>query len=155
MKDFTTSIKGKSFTPATAVSLTSKATPKPTDLYTVAEVMAMSSGAGVLVQLDEKNYYYNYGYKSGALPDDVMSGRSFGASPGPRANDAPDTFSRGGLGRLLTNSEAHIALYQVMRDVLPRSHLDDYSKMSTLAQTVETDFLAVYTAESDRHIMSK
>lgn len=155
MHDFAISLKGKSFTPASAVSVSLKGTPKPTDVYTVAEVLAMSAGAGVLVQIDEHNYYYNYGYKSGALADDVMSGRSFGASPGHRANDASDTFYLTELGKLLTNTEAHTDFFKVMFDVLTQSRLDDYSKMSDLAQTVETDFLAVYTAESDRHIMSK
>ena len=36
-----------------------------------------ASGAGTLVRLNDDNYYYNYGYKSGAERDDVKSGRSF------------------------------------------------------------------------------
>jgi hypothetical protein len=154
MHDLVTALDARSFTPATIVGVLGSASPKPSDVYTVGEVLAMASGAGTLVVLDDHNYIYNYGYKSGTSFKDVMSGRSFGASPGHKANDASDTFYLGELGKLLANDADTASFYQTLFEILTRSHVAGLAKLPALGQTVATDFLAIYTAESDRHIMS-
>ena len=153
MHDLVLATDGHAFTPATIVDVVHGATPRPSDVYTVGEVLAMSSGAGTLVTLDDHNYTYNFGYRSGAAYADVQSGRSFGASPGHEANDASDTFYLGELGTLLANDPDPASFYQVMFDILTRSHVAGLASLSVRAQTVATDFVAIYTAESDRHIM--
>jgi len=156
MYHLASSLEGKAFTPESMVGLVSHAgSNRPSDVYTVAEVLAMASGAGTLVTIDDHNYFYNYGYRSGAEADDVKSGRSFGASPGHPANDASDTFYLGELGKLLTGNPDPTAFYSTLVDTLTRSHVAGFAALPTLGQAVATDFLAIYTAESDRHIMSE
>jgi hypothetical protein len=154
MHDLVTSLEASSFTPASIAGVVIDASPRPSDVFTVGEVLAMSSGAGTLVKLDGHNYFYNYGYKSGADDNDLKSGRSFGASPGHKANDASDTFYLGELGKLLTSTNDPTSFYQALFDILTRSHVAGLASLSPLAQTVATDFVAIYTAESDRHIMA-
>jgi hypothetical protein len=75
LKQLTDSMAGKTFTPANIVTQLQAAPSHGRDVYTTAEVMAMAAGAGTLVTLDEKTYYYNYGYASGAgdVEMDVMT----------------------------------------------------------------------------------
>jgi hypothetical protein len=156
LKALVKSLAGKTFTPATLVD-TLFATPgHGRDVYTTAEVIAMASGAGTLVQLDGKTYYYNYGYASGAVvEEDVKTGRSFGASAGHPANDASDTFYLRELGRYLNGNTDVRPFFQAMAEILTLSKADGIAGLSPLGQAVLCDFTAIYTAESDRHVMAK
>lgn len=155
LHDLTVALRDEPFTPGTMTGIVWDTDNRPSDVYTVAQVLAMASGAGTLVTIDDANYFYNYGYRSGAEADDVKSGRSFGASPGHRANDASDTFYLGELDRYLTSDTNATSLFTTLLDILTRIRLDGYAELSTLGQAVATDFLAIYTAESDRHIMAE
>ena len=154
MYDLVSGLDATAFTPANLSSIVYKASPRPRDVYTVAEVIAMSSGAGTLVTIDDRNYFYNYGYKPGTEADDVMSGRSFGASPGRKANDVSDTVYLRELDKLLTTDSDPSIFFRALFEILTRSHIASYANLSVLAQTVATDFIAVYTAEIDRSLMS-
>ena len=147
-------LQGTTFTPATAVGMV-RSRLRGGDVFGVAQVIAMGSGAGTLVRIDEENYYYNYGYKSGEEADDVKSGRSFGASPGHNANDASDVMFLNELEKYLDSTAEPRVFYTAMLRLLTQCDAWGYgrSRLSDEGQTVLTDFLAIYTAELDRHLM--
>jgi hypothetical protein len=91
----------------------------------------MASGAGTVVDINTKNYYYNYGYASGANQEvDVMTGRSFGASPGHRANDASEPFYLRELGRYLTSTDDVAPFYQTMLETVTLSKGDGIGQLT-------------------------
>jgi hypothetical protein len=153
LKALTESLAGKKFQPAGMVGVVRPALGGG-DVFAVAQLLAMASGAGTLVTLDDESYYYNYGYKSGAEADDVKSGRSFGASPGHRANDASDLFYLAELKDLLADKKAHKEFYETILELLTKCEAAGFKgEMTQAAETVATDFIAIYTAELDRHLM--
>ncbi|WP_394845510.1 hypothetical protein LZC95_51820 [Pendulispora brunnea] len=126
---------------------------------TIAPFLALASGAGTSVRVNAKNYYYNIGYKRGSsdpaeLAKDVKSGRSFGAGPMHRALDASDTFYLTEMGNYLEEAENPSGFYRALLQILVRCDGSGYATLSDEGQTVATDFLAIYTAELDRHLMS-
>ena len=123
-----------------------------------APFLALASGNGVTTILDRNNYYLNYGYKSGNNPaeleKDVKSGRSFGASTGHKALDVSDKYYLLELDKLLTSTEDTSSFYRTLLEVITRCDSSRLPGLPTLTQTVATDFIAVYTAEIDRHAMA-
>ncbi len=119
--------------------------------FDIANFVGMAAGAGTLVKIDDDNYYYNYGYEAG----NVRSGRSYGASHNHRANDATDIFYLQELAKFLGNAEERdISLfYETLIKVLTNCDVSGFEKLPLDGQTVATDFVAVYTAESYRHII--
>ena len=155
LRELTESLEGKDFKPSNMVAKVRPELGKEGDVYALAQFLAMASGAGTLVNIDEQNYYYNYGYKSGENDDDVKSGRSFGASPGHKANDASDVFYLTELGQYLDETSNPKSFYTTLLEVLTQCKTSGFAgrKLSGLGKAVATDFVAIYTAESDRHIM--
>jgi hypothetical protein len=126
---------------------------------TIAPFLSMSSGAGTVVHIDGQNAYYNFGYKAGStdpteLAKDVKSGRSFGASAGHAALDASDIYYLKELDALLGATSDASGFYRSMLSVLVSCDSSQYSTLSADAQTVSTDFFAIYTAELDRNLMT-
>lgn len=123
-----------------------------------APFLALASGNGVTTILDQNNSYLNYGYKSGANPaeleKDVKSGRSFGVSLGHKALDVSDKYYLLELEKLLTSTGDTSAFYRTLLEILTRCDPSRLATLPVLAQTVATDFTAVYTAEADRHAMA-
>lgn len=125
----------------------------------IAPVLAMASGAGTLVRLDRHNYFYNYGYLPGSddrevLGKHVKSGRSFGSSHEHLSLDPSDVYYLDELEAYLRLTPDPSQFYITMMEILTRSDARGLSQLSPLGQTVMTDFLAIYTAELDRHLMS-
>lgn len=156
LEELTNKLEGKTFTPATMIRVMNQNTRiQGRGIFDVAQFFALASGAGTLVRLNDDNYYYNYGYKSGAERDDVKSGRSFGAGPEHAANDASDKFFLTELEEYLDTAPKPRQFYKTIMQILTQSDASGLSssKLSGLGQTTITDFVAIYTAESDRHIM--
>ncbi|MES3038974.1 MAG: hypothetical protein V4736_13795 [Bdellovibrionota bacterium] len=125
------------------------------DRYGLSTFLALASGGGVAIRLDDKNYYYNVNYGTGKTDKDEMTGRSFGAGPIRDADDVSDKTYLGDLQEYVTTPNQDLtAFYKNLFQILLNCDPSLYSTISPLGQNVTTDFLAVYTAESDRHLMS-
>ncbi len=153
LKELAETMEGKKFKPSNMVNVIRPNIGRGADMFGLAQFFAMASGAGTLVQLNDDNYYYNYGYKTGEEADDVKSGRSFGAGPGHNANDASDTFYLRELGKYVTGNTQTENFYKSLMDVILQCDTSAFDQESEEGQTVATDFIAIYTAELDRHIM--
>jgi hypothetical protein len=116
--------------------------------------LALASGGGVAVRIDDKNYFYNVNYGTGKQAKDEMTGRSFGAGPTHDADDVSDKTYLSDLEKYIKSDTDIANLYRVLLRILINCDTTDYDKLSPLGQTVATDFIAVYTAEQDRHLMS-
>lgn len=125
---------------------------------TFAPVMALASGAGVPVMLDQKNYFLNIGYKSGANPaeveKDVKSGRSYGAGPVHKPLDVSDVYYLKELHQHLYTVGDPAPFFKVMLDIVTRCDASGLASQPPLAQQVLTDLTAVYLAEMDRNAMT-
>ena len=124
--------------------------------YKLSYFLGLVSGGGVGVKIDNKNYYYNVHYGDGKTKNDERTGRSYGATPEHGADDVSDATYLETLQELVrTKSEAEILkFYEVVINILTNVDTEGYGSLPNIAQTVATDFLAVYTAEQDRHLMS-
>ncbi len=125
------------------------------NLTSVGHFFAFAAGAGTLVTLDDKNYFYNRGYSFG--PDgyekgNERSGRSYSASPEHAANDVSHKKYLDDLEELLEGDEDPL-FYEVVLDALLASDVRDLSRLSNLGQSVATDFITVYAAELRRNYM--
>ncbi|MBY0452757.1 MAG: hypothetical protein K2P92_06955, partial [Bdellovibrionaceae bacterium] len=58
--------------------------------YDLSTFLALISGGGVAVKINNENIAYNVNYGSGNVDKDEMTGRSFGEAPGRLALDASD-----------------------------------------------------------------
>jgi hypothetical protein len=162
-------LAGQSATPATMAGVIGRALEAPGLLkspnaiglaaVTISPFLSMASGAGTVVRIDGENSYYNFGYKAGStdpteLAKDVKSGRSFGASAGHEALDASDVYYLKELDSFLTQTQDPSDFYQSLLDVLVSCDSSSYNVLAENAQTVSTDFFAIYTAELDRNLMT-
>jgi hypothetical protein len=154
LKELVQSLQGTVTSPSQMVSALRGKIKSSGDIFAVAQFLSMASGAGTLVVLDSDNYYYNYGYKSGSVPnEDVKSGRSFGAGPLHNAIDASDVYYLNELEKYLQSTPDLKPFYTAILKVLLKCDSSGLRELSPLGQTVATDFLAIYTAEVDRHLM--
>ncbi len=123
-----------------------------------APVFALVSGAGVPVMLDQQNYFYNVGYRSGANPaemeKDVKSGRSYGVSRAHKPLDVSDRYYLEELHRHLFTAGDAAPFYRAMMRILTASDPSGLAALPPPAQAVLTDFTAVYAAELDRYAMT-
>lgn len=163
-------LAGQEVTPATIsgaigtqmkkLDLVTDATKIPLFAVETAPLLSLSSGSGTAVVLDSENAFYGIGYKPGGESDatvvskDVKSGRSFGASPGHKALDASDVFYLNEMNTTLSGTANLDSFYKTMFDLLLKSDSSGYSALTTQSKTVMTDFIAVYTAELDRNLMT-
>ena len=129
---------------------------KVSDRYGLSTFLALVSGGGVAVKIDDKNTAYNVNYGTGETDKDEMTGRSFGEGPVHMASDASDKFYLQTLENYVRTEGDNIAVfYQSILEILTNNDSSHYQNISAEGQTLATDFLAVYTAEQDRHLMAK
>ncbi|MFZ4713902.1 MAG: hypothetical protein ACOYL6_09335 [Bacteriovoracaceae bacterium] len=130
------------------------------DKYGISAFLALVSGGGVAVQVNEDVFAYNVNYGTGNVKDDEMTGRSFGAAGTfHKADDASDAAYLKALEKVARPAKQDkgkdiSAFTRGILDIVVRSDASSFSKMSQAAQAVASDFVAVYTAEQDRHLMA-
>jgi hypothetical protein len=127
----------------------------PQGKYDTGPFLSLASGAGVAVRIDAESIFYNVGYGDGTHDKDEMTGRSFGHGPNHKALDASDAFYLGELSDYLSSHPDASAFYRALFKVLTNCDASAFAALDGAGKTVATDFLAVYTAEADRHLMSK
>jgi len=121
-------------------------------LDSTAALALLASGSGTLVQIDPGNCFYNVGYQSPI----VESGRSFGATRSRAVLDASDYYYLNEVGSYLKPNAAMdtSAFYHAILRLLTNSDASGFAGLDPSGQTAATDFMTVYTAELDRHIMA-
>ncbi len=152
-------IQGKSVTPkqirsALAPYIRDLKDPSQTGLAlsSLATICLLASGSGTLVMINPSSYYYNVGYEN----PNVKSGRSFSTSIGRPIFDPSDRDYLGEMDKFLRSANATEAesLYRALFGLLTNSDPSNFNNMSPAAQVVATDFMTIYTAELDRHVMA-
>lgn len=119
----------------------------------LADIALLGSGSGTLVDLGGQNYFYNIGY---TVPV-VKSGRSYAVSPSRPLLDPSDTYYLSEMDSVLGSSHpgAPDSFLAVILNVLLNCDSSGVSSLDSAAQTALIDFVAIYTAELDRHVMVK
>jgi len=129
----------------------------------LAPIVGLASGQGVLVQLDSENYVYHFGYAPGSGGSDLeadktnrKSGRSYGASIGRNAYDPSDNDYLRGLAVYVNHASAEEleSFYRTVFELLLKSDPSRIQELSEEGQLVIADFMAIYMAELDRHLMT-
>ena len=123
--------------------------------YRQLQAHLIEKGAGVAIRIDSHNYIFNIGYLDGSdEKNDVKSGRSYGVGPTSRESDPSDVAYLNELEKYLSSEpQAAGEFVHALMLVLTNCDTSDWKKLSQDGQIVATDFLAIYTAESDRHLM--
>lgn len=117
--------------------------------------LSLVSHGGVAVQFDKNNISYNVNYGTGENKNDERTGRSFGESHERLALDASDKHYLSILEDYVQNDPENLEhFYQTILSILLNSDTSGFKKITKAGQAVATDFLAVYIAEQDRHLMS-
>jgi hypothetical protein len=122
--------------------------------YDLTTYLALASGAGVAIELDENNTFYNVNYGTGSVEKDEMTGRSFSETPLHKADDISDKSYLKGLEDLIRGEDHQTDFYELVLQGLVNCDFSGYANLSDLGQSVATDFFAIYTAEQDRHLMA-
>jgi hypothetical protein len=115
----------------------------------------IADGVGAAVRIDKKNYFFNVGYRTGAdAQNDVKSGRSYGVGPTNRQSDPSDLAYLTELGDYLKKERKDSKDFvEAIMLALTNNDPSGWSNLSEDGQIVATDFMAIYTAEEDRHLM--
>jgi hypothetical protein len=153
-------VQGKSFSPQTMrggiqpfiSSSNLKANANPNIAVDASADMALlASGSGTLVTIDPANYFYNLGYQK----PNVKSGRSYAVASGRALLDPSDRDYLTEMAAYLKPATTPDAgpFYTAILKVLTSCNTSDYQTLPAPAQVTATDFLAIYTAELDRHLM--
>jgi hypothetical protein len=153
-------IQGKSFSPQNIWTglkpLMSQANLKPKTSPNIAldmsaDMALLASGSGTLVKINSTNYFYNLGYQKPV----VKSGRSFGVAPSRALLDSSDKDYLTELAQYLKPDTTPDAgpFYTTILKVLTNCNASDFANLPTSAQVVGTDFVTIYTAELNRHVM--
>jgi len=123
--------------------------------FDLATLYALTGGLGVKVKIDDNNYNYHVLYKTGHTKphEEVMSGRSFASAPTHGAADATDPEYLRDLKKYLDSTNDVKPFYRAMILALANCDTSGWAQNSDLGQSVLSDFLTVYTAEADRHLM--
>ena len=123
--------------------------------FDLATLYALTGGIGVKVKINDNNYNYHVLYKTGKTKpnEEVMSGRSFASSVVHNASDASDPEYLRDLHKFISTTPDLKPFYKAMILTLASSDSSTWSQVSDVGQSVLSDFLTVYTAESDRHLM--
>jgi len=123
--------------------------------FDLSTFFALVSGGGVAVQFDQNNISYNVNYGTGEYEKDEMTGRSYGEAPKRLALDASDKHYLQMLENYVRADQQNIGqFYKTILQVLLNSDASGFPRISLAGQAVATDFLAVYIAEQDRHLMA-
>ena len=84
----------------------------------------------------------------------MKSGRSYGVGPTGLESDPSDVAYLSELEKFLTSEPQSTGDFvNAIMLVLTNCDTSGWAKLSNQGQIVATDFLAIYTAESDRHLM--
>lgn len=122
--------------------------------YDLTTFLALVSGGGVAVKINTDNYAYNVNYGTGEMQHDEKTGRSFGEAPDRLALDASDKHYLQILEDYVRSEGENISdFYLALMKILLNNDTSHYNKISEAGQVVGTDFLAVYIAEQNRHLM--
>ncbi len=123
--------------------------------YDLTTFLSLASEGGVAVKIDENNITYNVNYGTGENEKDERTGRSFAESFDRMALDASDKHYLEILEEYVRGNKRNIGeFYQTILATLLNSDVGNVGNISKEGQIVFTDFLAVYIAEQDRHLMS-
>jgi hypothetical protein len=116
-----------------------------------ADMALLASGSGTLVKIDGANYYYNVGYQK----PNVKTGRSYGAATGRSLLDPSDKEYLTEMASYLKPATTPDAspFFTAILKVLTNCDASDFAGLPTNAQVTATDFMTIYTAELDRHVM--
>lgn len=155
-----TNIQGKSFSPKTIRAglqpFIAHANLKPGASPVIgvdasADMALLASGSGTLVKIDSANYFYNIGYEKPI----VKSGRSYGAATGRSLLDPSDRNYLTEMADYLkpaTTADAS-PFYIAILKVLTNCDSSDFAALPAAGQVTATDFVTIYTAELERHVM--
>jgi len=153
-------VQGKSFSPRTIRGgiqpFISHANLKSTASSAIAvdvsgDMALLASGSGTLVKIDASNYFYNVGYQKPI----VKSGRSYAVASGRSLLDPSDKVyltEMAGFLKPATTPDAS-PFFSAILKVLTNCDSSGYAALPASGQVAATDFLAIYTAELDRHVM--
>lgn len=119
------------------------------------------NGEGVAVRISPSNYIFNIGYhdgtgtiSTGGISDDVKSGRSYGIGPTNIESDPSDIAYLTELTQYYKSEPENVnKFYKAILLAILNCDTSGWADLSTQGQIVATDFIAIYTAESARHLM--
>jgi len=155
-----TNIQGKSFSPRTIRGglqpFIAHANLKPGTSPIIgvdvsADMALLASGSGTLVKIDSANYFYNLGYQKPI----VKSGRSYGAATGRSLLDPSDKKYLTEMADYLqpaTTPDASPFFVAILK-VLTNCDSSDFATLPAAGEVTATDFVTIYTAELERHVM--
>jgi hypothetical protein len=123
--------------------------------YSALQTSLIKKGAGVAIRIDKNNYIFNVGYNDGSTPnDDIKSGRSYGVGPTGKESDPSDLAYLTELENYLKSEPNAVGDFvEALMLALTNCDTSKWSQLSKAGQIVATDFIAIYTAELDRHLM--
>jgi len=153
-------IQGKSFSPQTIRAgiqpFISSSNLKPSASPAIAvdasaDMALLASGSGTLVTIDAANYFYNVGYQK----PNVKTGRSYAVASSRPLLDPSDKDYLTEMAAYLNPATTPDAgpFYTAILNVLAGCNASGYAALPASGQVTATDFLAIYTAELDRHVM--
>jgi hypothetical protein len=155
-----TNIQGKSFSPRTIRGglqpFIAHANLKPGASPVIgvdasADMALLASGSGTLVKIDSANYFYNVGYQKPI----VKSGRSYGAATGRSLLDPSDKNYLTEMADYLKPATTPDVspFFAAILKVLTNCDSSDFAALPAAGQVTATDFVTIYTAELERHVM--
>ena len=110
---------------------------------------ALEQGVGVALKIAPRNFTYHVNYEV----SEERSGRSYGLSPTGKISDPSDKDYLDDLAKLTDPSEL-TDFYTTLMEIIADCDARGYSQLERATQGVATDFMAIYVAEQDRHLMS-
>jgi hypothetical protein len=124
------------------------------DRYTLSTFIGLASCGGATIKFADNNYAYNIHYGTGKERKDNRTGRSFGAGPTRKADDASDAAYLTALEKYVRSAGDNLnAFFSTLMRSLVNSDNTGFDTIEDEGQTVLTDFLAVFTAEQTRNLM--
>ncbi len=126
------------------------------DRYGLTTFFSLVSGGGVEIRLNSNTFADEVDYAKGDEPNAEQTGRGFGQGPNHLLDDASDKAYLQALQSVLMQSspEETQALYTTLLQIIANCDTSGMAKLSPKSQTLLSDFLAIYVAEQDRHLMS-
>jgi len=116
-----------------------------------ADMALLANGSGTLVIIDSANYFYNVEYQK----PNVKSGRSYGVGPGRSLLDPSDKEYLTEMAAYLKPATTPDAspFFTAILKVLTNCDSSGFAGLTSDGQVTATDFLTIYNAELDRHVM--
>lgn len=122
--------------------------------YKLSTFLGLASCGGAIIKYAPGHFAYNIHYGTGDQEKDDRTGRSFGEGHHRDADDASDKNYLRDLEEFVTEHKSSAEdFYTTLVKSLANSDSSGMPAISTLGQTLLTDFLAVYTAEQARNLM--